>query len=235
MIGFSTGALAYSDFRSALTILIDESISAVEISALRIAEWQPLLNALSSLPLSAFEYVSVHLPSAMSPTEERVVAETAEVFLRRQWPLVLHPDAISDFSLWRAFGRFLCIENMDNRKTIGRTQRELEALFGLLPDASLCFDIGHAWQVDPTMTEAYSILKSYRHRLTQVHVSEVNSASKHDCLSYSTIQSFRDVAHLIPLGTPLILETPIQRDQIHREINKAKFALLPAVQTNQFA
>ena len=235
MIGFSTGALAYSDFRSALKVLVDESIKAVEISALRISEWRPLLSELSSLQLATFEYISIHLPSAMNSIEERKVAQTSEVFARRRWPVVLHPDAISDFGIWRDLGDVLCIENMDNRKPIGRTERELESSFDRLPSAGFCFDIGHAWQVDPTMTEAYSMLKSYRDRLVQVHVSEVNSNSKHDSLSYSTMQSFRDVAHLIPIGTPLILETPVHRDQIQREIRKARFALLPAVRSGQVA
>ncbi len=75
------------------------------------------------------------------------------------------------------------------------------------------------------MTEAYSILKSYRSRLKQVHLSEVNSSSKHDKLSYVTIQSFRDVAHMIPVGLPIILETPVLPEEIREEMNKAKFAL----------
>lgn len=99
MIGFSTGALAYSDFRSALKVLVDESIKAVEISALRISEWRPLLSELSSLQLATFEYISIHLPSAMNSIEERKVAQTSEVFARRRWPVVLHPDAISDFGI----------------------------------------------------------------------------------------------------------------------------------------
>jgi hypothetical protein len=235
MIGFSTGALAYSDFRTALQILVEESISAVEISALRFSEWKPLLDELSSLQLATFDYISIHLPSAMGPREENEVARSVDVFCQMRWPLILHPDAISDFGLWRELGDLICIENMDNRKPVGRTEGELEGFFDRLPEAKFCFDIGHAWQVDPTMTEAYSMLKTYRDRLAQLHVSEVNSHSKHDSLSYSTIQSFRDVAHLIPNGTPLILETPVKRGEIHREINKTKFALLPAVQSFRVA
>jgi len=75
------------------------------------------------------------------------------------------------------------------------------------------------------MTEAYSILKRYRQKLTQIHVSEVNSRSKHDRLSNCTMQSFRDVAHMIPAGVPIILETPVSPDHIQEEMNKARFAL----------
>jgi endonuclease IV len=101
----------------------------------------------------------------------------------------------------------------------------LGAIFRELPKARLCFDIGHAAQVDPTMTEAYFILKCYREKITQIHVSEVNSRSKHDSLSYATIQSFRDVAHMIPAGLPIILETPVAPERMQEEMDKARFAL----------
>jgi len=226
MIGFSTGALAYSDFRRALQMLDEEGVGVVELSALRIAEWEPLLQALDHLDLSRFEFCSLHLPSLMNAEEERTVVRSSQTLLWRKWPLIVHPDAISDFGLWRELGPLLCIENMDKRKPIGRTASELDVIFGQLPDTKFCFDIGHAWQVDPTMTEAYWILKCHRERLVQIHVSEVNSRSKHDSLSYATIQSFRDVAHMIPPELPLILETPVSQEKMHEQMKKARFALL---------
>ena len=189
------------------------------------AEWAPLVHALDDLDLSAFDYVSIHLPSAMNARDESSVAQSLRPIQRRGFPLILHPDTIQDFGPWREFDGLVCIENMDKRKLIGRTEPELGAIFRELPNAKLCFDIGHAAQVDPTMTEAYFILKCYRERITQLHVSEVNSRSKHDSLSYATIQSFRDVAHMIPEGLPIILETPVAPEEMLEQMNKARLAL----------
>lgn len=225
-IGFSTGALAYSDFRTALRMLHDEDIPAVELSALRMPEWVPLVEALESLDLSDFNYISIHLPSLMDTSEERQIVSSLHGLPHHDWPLILHPDTVSDFGLWSELGERICIENMDKRKPSGRTQPELDLIFQQLPMARLCFDIGHAWQVDPTMNEAYEILKCYREKIVQIHVSEVNSRSKHDVLSYSTIQSFRDISHMIP-SVPLILETPVLQSEMRQEINKVRFALLP--------
>jgi len=72
---------------------------------------------------------------------------------------------------------------MDRRKPIGRTASELQELFNLLPEALLCFDIGHARQCDASMTEAFLILSRFAKKLVQVHISEVNSASQHDAIS----------------------------------------------------
>jgi hypothetical protein len=75
------------------------------------------------------------------------------------------------------------------------------------------------------MTEAYLILRKFGARLRQVHVSEVNTSSKHDPLSYASILAFQEVAHLIPSHVPLILETPVREENIDSEIAKVRQAL----------
>lgn len=223
--GFSTGALAYSDFRQALEMMRGKPLHAIELSALRQAELVPLLDSLDSLDLSSFEYISLHAPSQFEPSQETAIWEKLCGEVGRQWPIIVHPDIICDFSLWQEFGTTLCIENMDRRKPIGRSARELRWLFEQLPQASLCFDIGHARQFDSTMTEAYLILTEFGSRLKQVHVSEVNARSKHDPLSYTSVLAFQEVAHLIPEGVPLILETPVLEPEMNDEIAKVRESL----------
>ncbi len=224
-IGFSTGALAYADFRRGLDMTRQASCEAVELSALRQSELDPLLSALNNLDLSQFNYVSIHAPSQLAHEIEASVVARLRPELSRGWPIVVHPDAVSDFSLWREFGKLMCIENMDKRKPIGRTARELSQIFKKLPDASLCFDIGHARQCDSTMTEAYLILREFGSKLCQVHVSEVNTRSKHDRLSYASILAFQQIAHLIPEHIPLILETPVSCNDMEAEMEQVREAL----------
>lgn len=224
-IGFSTGALAYADFRRALHMLRETDVTAVELSALRPNELQPLVGALDELDLRQFSYVSFHAPSRIERDEEEHVVEVLDRVHEKQWPIILHPDVVSDFSLWRHFGALLCIENMDKRKPIGRSVEELGNAFVELPEATFCFDIGHARQYDSSMTEAYKMLREYGRRLRQVHVSEVNTSSRHDVLSYASILAFQDVADLVPPEVPLILETPVQQQEIESEIERAREAL----------
>ena len=75
------------------------------------------------------------------------------------------------------------------------------------------------------MTEAYLILREFGSKLRQVHVSEVNTRSKHDLLSYASILAYHEVAQMIPAKAPLILETPVAEDQIEAEIAKVRKAL----------
>ena len=224
-IGFSTGALAYADFGRGLAMTRTAACAVVELSALRQAELLPLLESLESLDLAGFDYISIHAPSHFEPTWEALAWDRLREECWRNWPIVVHPDTLFDFSLWRQFGNLLCVENMDKRKAIGRTARELGRIFEQLPDASFCFDIGHARQCDPTMTEAYLILREFGSKLRQVHVSEVNTRSKHDPLSYASILAYQEVAQLIPPNVPLILETPVAADRIEAEMAKVRIAL----------
>jgi hypothetical protein len=224
-IGFSTGALAYADFQYGLEMVRQHRLHVVELSALRQNELIPMLDAIPHLDLARFTYVSIHAPSYFEPEWEAVLWRRLRDGVRAGWPIVVHPDTINDFGLWRELGEVVCIENMDKRKPIGRTAEELGNVFRELPRATFCFDIGHARQVDPTMTEAYLILRDFGPRLRQVHVSEVNSRSKHDILSYSSIMAFQEISHLVPEEVPVILETPVGEDAIETEIEKVRKAL----------
>jgi hypothetical protein len=224
-IGFSTGALAYSDFRLGLEILQREGTKLVELSALREAELGPLVAALDSLDLSEMDYVSVHAPSKYDPAREPEIIGLLEPVAERGWPIILHPDPICDFSSWKAFGELLLIENMDKRNRTGRSTQELQEIFRNLPSAGLCFDIGHCRQVDPTMNEAYLILREFPRKLRQLHVSEVNSRSTHDPLSSVSVTAFEMVARLVPEHIPIILESPVPEAEVRQEIERARLAL----------
>jgi hypothetical protein len=219
-IGFSTGAIALDDFRTAIDQLASHATRAIELSALRVHELRPLVDALPQLDLSAYTYISMHLPSSFSAEEEIELVDLLAA-VPEHWYLVVHPDSIHDASLWRSLASRVAIENMDRRKTCGRTAQELCAWFEKLPEAALCFDIGHARQFDPSMAEAWLILTAFRDRLVQLHVSEVDAQSRHAVITCAAEMAFREVAHLIPPGIPLILESRVSEAQIETELAKA--------------
>jgi hydrogenase maturation factor len=221
-IGFSTGALAFGDYRRGLKMVQSRQIRIVELSALRECELRPLVFDLDSVVPENVDYVSVHAPSALSELSEEEACALLRQVAARRWPIIVHPDVITEPPHWIGLGECLCIENMDKRKSIGRTVAELAPMFHKLPDAKFCFDIGHARQVDPTMVEAAGLLRRFGSRLKQVHMSEVNSQSRHDAISFSAMQAFRRVADLIPEEIPIILESVIPEEQIREQIQLAE-------------
>jgi len=218
MIGFSTGSLARSDVHAALALLQDHPTGCVELSALRMHELAPLLRCLPDLPLRRYEWISIHAPSAFTAAEEREIAADLLAVAARGWLIVLHPDAIHDFSVWAPFGDRLAIENMDRRKRGGRTVEELRPVFARLPDASFCFDVAHARQCDTSMTEAFRLLDSFGDRLAEVHVSELDAHSRHVRLSRMAVRAYLEVAGLIPLHVPVVIEAPVRPHEIEDEL-----------------
>ncbi|MBN2530466.1 MAG: hypothetical protein JXR76_29035 [Deltaproteobacteria bacterium] len=227
-IGFSTGALALSNFELAIQYMKDAPLQfdAVEISALRVHELAPLIAWLERVDFCLpFGSVVIHAPSVMNTKEELEVADLLHKVHERQLPIVLHADAYHNAAIWRQFDDGLLIENMDKRKPGGRTADELDIVFDELPDAALCFDIGHARQIDPTMIEASEILKRHGQRLKQIHLSEVTCGSKHVPLSYTSIVAVRSIAQLIPIDIPIILEAQVEPTQMLSEVQRAEEAL----------
>jgi len=89
--------------------------------------------------------------------------------------------------------------------------------------------------IDPTMQEAEAFLQCFRDRLRQVHISYVNSQSRHERLNYESIMAYRRVAHWLDGSVPVILETPVERDEVDEEISAAQsvFAAAEALFQNE--
>lgn len=227
-IGFSTGAVSKGDFLTALGILNGANIRVIELSALRFHELEPLTKAVPHLDLNRYEFISVHAPSAFGPSDEDFVVRLLESLTDRGYPVVVHPDVIYDPKVWTIFGDLLYVENMDQRKSTGRTRQELAEIFKLLPNAKLCFDAGHARNVDTSMSQAAAILEMFRERLGQVHLSSVNTLGLHESFTFSSIQAFTEIANLIPHEVPIILESPVSREQIEGEAALAEMLFSPS-------
>lgn len=230
-IGFSTGSLAGHDVLRGVQMSLQTDSTAIELSALREAELEPLLALLDQPDLSRFSWISLHAPSKLDCLSEAVVVSMLLPVADRGWSIIVHPDVITDAASWQKLGDRLCLENMDKRKGTGRTAVELAECFRRLPDASFCFDIGHARQVDPTMLEARRMLRDFSNRLTQVHMSYVNSASRHEPLNFEAVAAFSRVMSAIPEETPVILETPVTQQGMQRQINLARSLLNPQLQS----
>jgi hypothetical protein len=221
-VGFSTGALAFGDFFRALDLLEPTRANAVELSALRSIELPALLSALPSCFKrlnERYRYISIHAPTDFK--DERGLVEQLAYGADMGLNVIVHPDTLNDTKSWRELGSRLCLENMDSRKPTGRTAKELHSFFEELPQAKLCFDIAHARQVDPTMTEAARILSKFGDRLVQVHLSELNSKGKHFAMSFAAKRAYEPFAAVLS-KVPVILESVVNESQIATELDEAE-------------
>jgi hypothetical protein len=216
--GFSTGAIAQSDFATALRLLEPLDAEAVELSALRLAELEPLVDALNAIDLRRYEHVALHAPSSFLPEEEHQVITLLKRVADRGYLVVVHPDVMHELPAWRVLGDRLCIENMDKRKSTGRTVAELRLYFDQLPEASFCFDIAHARQVDASMMVAFRLLREFGARIRQVHISEVDTGSRHARMSPSAADDYAQVLRHVPPQAAFIIEAQVPSDQLAVEL-----------------
>lgn len=226
MFGFSTGALAKGDFRSAITMLDAHHLEAIELSALRLSELDVLLNALPSLALSAYKHVTLHAPSRFDGADEAALASKLLRALPFVGGVVLHAEAIIEPRHWAPFGDRLLVENADGRKATGRTLEELQSVMAPLPQARICFDVAHAYQVDPTLIEARRMIRVFGSRIAQLHVSQLDHACAHHGLTHGIVQQFQTL--MPPLSdVPAILESCVPAAEIGRQLDLARMCFAP--------
>jgi hypothetical protein len=206
--GASTGYM--EDLRGSWDRLVEEACAvssfAVELAALGEDELDGLMEFLARHPSLSFRYLSVHAPvKGRRITEAELVARLSEL-PRSVDAIVVHPDLIQEPSLYRPLGRRLAIENMDDRKPTGQVAAELEPLFEELPDAGFCFDIAHAWSVDPSMAAGEELLDRLRCRLRHLHVSSLVNG-EHASLTAEHERLFAPLLRRC-VDVPWILEAP---------------------------
>jgi hypothetical protein len=225
-IGFSSGSLALGNFQHAIDILRSYNINVIELSALREHELPILLKALEDgLDVSDFDHVSFHAPSKLITLDAARLCDMLLPIVDRKWNIIVHPDLIEEPGPWRELGRYLCIENSDHRKPLGRTATEMVEYFEMLPEASWCFDVAHARQVDSTMSVAVAMLANFADKLKEIHLSRIDLAGKHWAIDNAVIQACRRIAPRIDPNVPIILEAVIKPEGIPDEMLSAAQAM----------
>jgi hypothetical protein len=210
-LGASTGYMA--DSRGDWPAQVEEAWAvspfAVELSALAEDELDGLIGYLDGGPRLPFRYLSVHGPSKGCVMPEAQLVDVLSGLVPFADAIVMHPDTMVDPAPYRLLGRKLLIENMDARKTDGRTVEELAPWFDELPEAGFCFDIAHAWSIDERMAVGDQLLDVYRTRLRHLHVSSLSPdlahiplTEEHEELFVPLLDRCRDV--------PWILEAPLR-------------------------
>ena len=184
------------------------SVYAVELAALSEDELPALVEYLASGVELPFRFISVHAPSKHRRMSEAELVEALAALPCWLDAIVVHPDTIEDVALYRGLGSRLAIENMDARKQDGRTADELAPYFSALPDAGLCFDVAHAWSIDPSMEEGERLLDRFAGRLRHVHVSSLDESGHHIPLTPEHEDLFEHTLGRC-LGVPWILEAPL--------------------------
>jgi hypothetical protein len=208
-IGASTGYMEAlrGDWPALVTQATEFSKFATEFSVLSEGEVEGLEDYLAAQPTLPFRYLSIHGPSKdRVMAEHDLVAALVRLSVRAE-AIVMHPDTIENPKPFLALDRTLVLENMDAGKNDGCTIKQLARWFSALPAAGFCFDIAHAWSLDPTMGLAEELLDMFRSRLRHVHISSLSPELHHVPLTEENEVLFMPVLERC-LDVPWIFEAP---------------------------
>lgn len=208
-VGASTGYMAElrADWSAQVAAACEVSPFAAELSALSEKQLDPLQSYLASAPSLPFRYLSIHGPSKDRELSEVELVAVLMRLAELADGVVMHPDTIVEPERYRVLGRKLLLENMDARKSNGRTREELAPLFAELPEAGFCFDIAHAWSIEPEMSVAADLLDAFGDRLRHLHVSSLSPELHHVSLTEEDEELFRPILERC-VDVPWILEAP---------------------------
>ena len=76
------------------------------------------------------------------------------------------------------------------------------------------------------MGTAFELVRRFGDRLRQIHLSEVNSQSKHEPLSAAAVHATCGLARILP-SVAVMLESVVEREEIDVELKMARAALGP--------
>ncbi len=208
LIGWSTGAILpkgdKANYPLAIELLKSTPFTCIELSVLREWELPVFLEYLPDLDTSSFDKVSFHCCKLKELTEIELFKKIEPV-IEKGWDIINHPDLMQSIC-WKDLGNQILIENLENRKPTGRTVEEMEKIFEVYPDASMCFDIGHAQQVDPTMELGREMCIKFASKVKEIHLSEVDPIScAHKPINHDTLRAFGKITDVFP-DCPIILE-----------------------------
>lgn len=206
-IGFSSGVLLPKDIYSIVKELSTVS-SAIELSTIRYKEFANTLDAIPKLDLDTFKYISLHAPTNIKEEDERwAVAQLVQ--RTSNFPIVMHPDSIFNFEIWRALGDRLLIENMQLKKDPWNTLEGMEKAFEQLPEAGMCLDIGHALQEGQSERCCLDFLYKYGNRIKEIHFSYVDKTGAHHRINKEFFGKCKGIIGLVGKNIPIILEPGI--------------------------
>ena len=210
VIGFSVCFPPHPSDKELETLeqILQAGCKAIELNPLlQRHKYQPSSDKFIEL-VNEFEYRSIHLPPDMYESDKKVVDYYSELARDiKAHSVTMHPaSATANIWLEDAFSQNIGIENMDWRKTFGKSVSDFKEIFAAQPNAKWVCDTNHILTNDHTMRLSKDFHAAFSDRLIHYHVSGfVNAYHPHGIL-FETKQS-EIVRGILDKTKPIIIES----------------------------
>ncbi|MFH1611934.1 MAG: hypothetical protein ABH887_01575 [bacterium] len=228
LVGFSTGCLYRTDmsFNEKIDFIAKTGANAIELAFPMpedIINWHWDWNGRIIEIINSFSFVSVHAPwidvsyPGVNPADKCIVDAVFEKLrylckdMLNIQGVVFHPDVIIDFGVFSNIEKkSIFLENMDSSKKSGKYPDEFRNYLGEYKNIGIVIDLFHTLENDPEMGQAEELMAIGDGRISHLHVSGVNSQTRHSLLYLADEPSqsaiIRGLDMMISPLSPIILE-----------------------------
>jgi len=199
-LGYSlgVGGNPKHSIKERIKILSSVQTYAIELGYVVADRLQEELDDEDIYNIKKFDYISIHAPALVSdiggekiwmryPSAQgekaiEQIIKNAEAV--KADTILFHPDLVDDSSwLSKKIGSRLAFENMDAKKSFGKTVEDLEKIFTQVPNAKWVCDVNHIYTIDHSMRLTDEFHNNFKDRLCHYHLSGYGGF--HDCLYIS--------------------------------------------------
>jgi len=210
LIGFSSAALYHIYPRiSKETFNVFRNIGGNAIELMCPPEGLEILeNEIEKSDLSGFDYISLHTPREILSSGnideiKRALRRIEKINEKFEFQcIVVHPDGINDFDIFKNYNFKISIENEDNSKSSGQTVNDIKKILDKY-DFGMVLDLNHCYVNDNSMNLARSFLAEFKDKIREIHIS--GNIEFHDPLHISRQQAIIDAMPRIDF--PFIIES----------------------------
>ena len=221
LLGFSNNAFhkfMESTSKKAIDLGKKLNCNAIELNCPDTKKTASRLKNIKKEWLDDFKYKSIHGPGIIYKNNKRtkeildIVEETCNRLKLNC--VVIHPDTIEDWRVFKKYSFTIGIENMDKRKSLGQTPQEFKKI--LKRKYKLVLDMNHCYTVDKTMKIVEKFYQKFKKRIAHYHIS--GYIKLHEPLF---ISHRNEILNAIPnKNIPIIIESEFDNiEQVEKEYN----------------
>ena len=235
-LGYSLGGSKPKcpSIKERVDIVLSVQNHAVEISYLIADRLKDKLDSNTIKKIKEFKFISIHAPIIIDNINKEwvkypslegnafvdqilKVAEDVNADI-----ILFHPDLIGDFKwLNEKIGKRLAFENMDIKKSFGKTVEDLKKVFIESPQAKWVCDVNHIYTMDQSMKLSTELHKNFKDRLAYYHLS--GYGGHHDALHVSQediiLEGIKD------FSVPIIDEGKMLKDGLESLLKENEYIL----------
>lgn len=185
-----------------------------------------MMDKLERKDFKDFKFLTFHLPGGIKKDHIENNKESID-FLKRVKgfhdklkfdAIVVHPDTIEDWDLLKSFDMPFSVENMDERKTIGKTLESMKEIMSD-NDFKVTLDVNHCYVNDPSMELDDEFWNEFKNRISHFHLSGYKT--RHDPLVVTKQKEL--IEFVKDKNRPIIIESNCESiEQAREEIEYIK-------------